>query len=371
MPSGCFERHDALLLECHPDIDLDKLLPWRAWKSQKTSVPASSASAQSTSALAPLPDLSRNGWAGRNKDKWQCQQQQVRQAPCTNLFLADQIEKLGEVHKAMGGKNSQNDWRHFTFSKQAKALRALDFEVTSASQLKDHRGFGKKSIDKIDELLKVECEASRRPHRSAASTASLRAAMLPFRAHVRHASSCARVPSPPPPPPPPRAPRPCASCLLLLRARQTGELQRLTRAEGSARHQSIQALCKVHGVGTVTAEEWYKRGITTVEEAVAAGVLNAQQEVGARHWVDLQERIPREEVSEIVQTVRRALRRVLRASGVPEERLDTAAEATGAGSYRRGKPSSGDVDVLITRRDGGPDSTLIGAVLAQLQEMVC
>ena len=45
----------------------------------------------------PLPDLSRNGWAGRNKGKWQCQTagNEVKPAPANNLYLADQLEKLG------------------------------------------------------------------------------------------------------------------------------------------------------------------------------------------------------------------------------------------------------------------------------------
>ena len=93
--------------------------------------------------------------------------------------------------------------------------------------------------------------------------------------------------------------------------------------------------------------------------------------MGARHWVDLQERIPREEVTEIVETVRAAMRRVLVKHGVAEQDVEAAAEAMGAGSYRRGKPSSGDVDVLITRLDGGVDSMLIGSILNELAAMGC
>ena len=51
----------------------------------------------STRKIVPLPDLSRNGWAERNKSKWQCQQQVAHQAPATNLFLADKLEELSEA----------------------------------------------------------------------------------------------------------------------------------------------------------------------------------------------------------------------------------------------------------------------------------
>ena len=66
---------------------------------------------------------------------------------------------LVEAHLAVavlaGGKIEGNEWRHYTLTKQAKQLRALDFEVTSAEQLRGLRGFADKSIQKIDELLQV------------------------------------------------------------------------------------------------------------------------------------------------------------------------------------------------------------------------
>ena len=66
---------------------------------------------------------------------------------------------------------------------------------------------------------------------------------------------------------------------------------------------------QVHGVGATTAAEWYARGITTIEAAVQSGLMNATQRVGARFHKDLQERIPRAEVSAIVDAVRVLARR--------------------------------------------------------------
>ena len=81
---------------------------------------------------------------------------------------------------------------------------------------------------------------------------------------------------------------------------------------------------------------------------------------------DLQVRIPRAEVSAIVEAVRDALHAALRARGVPDHDVADAADALGAGSYRRGKPSSGDCDVLICRKDGRADAELITDVLREL-----
>ena len=60
----------------------------------------------------------------------------------------------------------------------------------------------------------------------------------------------------------------------------------------SAAAQVIEQLCKVHGVGPATASEWYVRGIRTVEDALKAGVMNDQQQIGAKFWQDMEQRIP-------------------------------------------------------------------------------
>jgi DNA polymerase lambda len=271
--------------------------------SKSTKAEASSAA---SSAVAVLPDLSRNGWVGTKKDKWACQKPPAeRTAPANNLFLADEFDKLAAKYKAISGARDEHQWRHFTYSKCAKMLRGLGWEVTDASQLQSVRGFGESVIKKVDELLR------------------------------------------------------------------NGEMSRLRMLSECDSVKAIEELCKVHGVGPKTAQAWREQGVTTIEQAKARGLMNAQQLIGAKHVDDLQLRIPREEVTEIIATVRRALDGVLRREGVAPGKEEQACEAIGAGSYRRGKPSSGDVDVLICRRDGGADTHLLSAVLAQLAEAGC
>ena len=252
----------------------------------------------SSTAIAPLPDRSRNQWASRNRHKWECQSAVTKTAPAANLFVADELDKLAAYYKAVGG----DEWRSFAFSKQAKIVRALSWEVTDATQLKGLRGFGDKSVAKVAELLK------------------------------------------------------------------TGALRRLDALHATDRSKALTELTRIHGVGAKTASEWYARGIDSIEAAQRAGIMTDTQRVGARFWRDFQERIPRAEVSAIVDAVRLALRHALARRGVPAHALDAAADATAAGSYRRGKPSSGDVDVLLCRRDGGADRGLIEDVLTLLAE---
>ncbi len=246
-----------------------------------------------------LVDKSRNGWVGQNREKWTCAADCAPTVHPTNLWLSEEFDRLAGAYKAMAGQ----EWRKYNFSKAAKIIRSLDFELTRrdcAAQLKPIKGMGERNILKVRELL------------------------------------------------------------------ETGGLSRLEMMSSCESVAARRALCKVHGVGGKIAAEWFARGIRSVDEAVRAGVMNAQQLVGAKHWRDLEERIPRAECSAIIEAVRTALRAVLRASGVAEGELERAADAVGAGSYRRGKPSSGDVDVLICRRDGLPVERLLEDVIREL-----
>jgi len=193
-------------------------------------------------------------------------------------------------------------WRQYAYSKAAKVVRGITFTVSCASQVRELKGIGVKVAAKIQEII------------------------------------------------------------------DTGGLRRLATMESNERMQVVQQLCKVHGVGAATANQWYTRGIRTIEGALDAGLMNEQQQLGARHYEDLQERIPRDEVATIAAAVRAALDRVLIAEGYPNDpgKLHAVAEATPCGSYRRGKTSSGDVDVLICRRDGRAWSGLLGQLLAAM-----
>jgi len=216
-----------------------------------------------------------------------------------------QNEKIAlQLDKLSDNYKAQKDtWREYAYSKAAKVVRGLTFTISCASQVREVRGIGPKVAAKIQEII------------------------------------------------------------------DTGGLRRLAAMEADERMQVVQQLCKVHGVGAVIANEWYTRGIRTIEEALGAGLMNEQQQIGARHYEDLQVRIPREEVTAIAAAVRAALDRVLIAEGYPDDpgKLHAVAEARPCGSYRRGKTSSGDVDVLICRRDGRAWSGLLAQLLASME----
>lgn len=77
----------------------------------------------------------------------------------------------------------------------------------------------------------------------------------------------------------------------------------------------------------------------TLEDLAASDKvkLTRVQLIGLRYYDDFLQRIPRPEVAEIEDTVRTAALAL-------QDGLDIIT----CGSYRRGKPTCGDVDILIT-----------------------
>jgi len=100
----------------------------------------------------------------------------------------------------------------------------------------------------------------------------------------------------------------------------------------------------IHGVGPKKAKELVDAGYKTIEDLRAIEtkkeVFNDVQIMGLNHYEDLLQRIPREEIVKHEKLLKNVLSRV-----------DKTAELTIAGSYRRKKDESGDIDVLLKADD--------------------
>jgi DNA polymerase IV len=99
---------------------------------------------------------------------------------------------------------------------------------------------------------------------------------------------------------------------------------------------------KVYGVGYAQASKWVNAGYTTLEELLERADLTANQKIGIKHYEDFNSRIPRSEVEQHGNFVRKTLRKI-----------DPAFEIIIGGSYRRGSETSSDIDCIITRPDTG------------------
>ena len=93
----------------------------------------------------------------------------------------------------------------------------------------------------------------------------------------------------------------------------------------------------VHGIGPQKATELVKKGFNTIEDLKSnPEYLNDTQNLGLKYYEDFLQRIPREEIINHEKILKLTLSKV-----------DRSANLTIAGSYRRGKSESGDIDVLL------------------------
>ncbi|KAJ1300645.1 hypothetical protein OPQ81_002295 [Rhizoctonia solani] len=100
----------------------------------------------------------------------------------------------------------------------------------------------------------------------------------------------------------------------------------------------------VYGIGPQTAHSWYVRGLRTladVRNRADGIVLSSAQELGLQYYTDLQRRMPRSEAAEIFERIKSVA-----------FQLDPMLRIEIMGSFRRGKPTCGDIDILITRPTG-------------------
>lgn len=115
----------------------------------------------------------------------------------------------------------------------------------------------------------------------------------------------------------------------------------------------LEMFTNIWGVGAKTAQLWYHQmGFRTLEDVRTKANLNHTQKIGLKHYNDFLDRMPREEAAAVEKTVRAAAHTV-----------DPGLVAVACGSYRRGKATCGDVDVLITHPDGHSHKGVFSKVL--------
>lgn len=133
----------------------------------------------------------------------------------------------------------------------------------------------------------------------------------------------------------------------------TGHLGAADRARATKAPDSLEAFTQIYGVGPKKAADLVKAGYKTIADLREAlqkdpKLLNKNQQVGLRHYEDILERIPRQEMETHERTLMTAK---------PAE-----LQGTIVGSFRRGKPDSGDIDMLICATT---QTTDVGTALAQ------
>ncbi|XP_008580224.1 PREDICTED: DNA polymerase lambda isoform X2 [Galeopterus variegatus] len=136
---------------------------------------------------------------------------------------------------------------------------------------------------------------------------------------------------------------------------ESGHLRKLDHISESV--PVLELFSNIWGAGTKTAKMWYHQGFRSLEDIHSQASLTTQQAIGLKYYDDFLERMPREEATEIEQTVREAA-----------QAFNPGLLCVACGSYRRGKATCGDVDVLITHPDGRSHQHIFSRLLDSLRQ---
>ncbi|KAI5702445.1 hypothetical protein M8J75_000184 [Diaphorina citri] len=118
----------------------------------------------------------------------------------------------------------------------------------------------------------------------------------------------------------------------------TGKLRKLDSIREDSTAKTISELTRVSGIGPAKAKELIDQGILSINELKDhEDLLTHHQIIGLRYLEDFEKRIPRCDVEQYEPILRTAI-----------ADLDPQFKLTVCGSYRRGLPECGDVDVLLT-----------------------
>lgn len=123
--------------------------------------------------------------------------------------------------------------------------------------------------------------------------------------------------------------------------RSSGKIECIQRLFSTPEYRAWETLSRVTGAGPATVGKWIAAGLRNPTEVLAAAKkgaikITSMQNIGLTYYDDLSARIPRDEVTAIVTTIACASRDVM-----------PTARVVPAGSYRRMKADSGDVDILV------------------------
>ncbi|KAJ2919657.1 hypothetical protein MD484_g855, partial [Candolleomyces efflorescens] len=121
---------------------------------------------------------------------------------------------------------------------------------------------------------------------------------------------------------------------------ETGDLRRI----GYEKTEDVQVariFQGIYGVGRTTAYKWYSAGCRTLEDlsnGVGGVKLSSAQEIGLKFYDDINERMPRNEAEAIFHLIKPIALSI-----------DPSLFIEIMGSFRRGKATCGDIDILVTR----------------------
>ncbi|CAK9866813.1 unnamed protein product [Sphagnum jensenii] len=136
----------------------------------------------------------------------------------------------------------------------------------------------------------------------------------------------------------------------------TGKMSKLEHLKADKKVKVLSLFGAVWGIGPSTAQKLYDKGHRSLEDLKTDTSLTPAQRVGLEFHEDIIKRIPRHEVKEMEAIVQKAA-----------AELRPNISVVCGGSYRRGKATVGDLDIVITHPDGHSHTGLMNELLAKLK----
>ncbi|XP_051122021.1 DNA polymerase lambda isoform X2 [Andrographis paniculata] len=138
----------------------------------------------------------------------------------------------------------------------------------------------------------------------------------------------------------------------------TGKLSKLEHFEKDEKVRAISLFGEVWGIGPATAMKLYEKGHRTLDDLRNEETLTNSQRLGLKYFDDIKTRIQRHEAQEMESLLQK----------IGEEILPGVVIVCG-GSYRRGKASCGDLDIVITHNDGVSHIGFLAKFVKRLKEI--
>jgi DNA polymerase IV len=123
--------------------------------------------------------------------------------------------------------------------------------------------------------------------------------------------------------------------------------------------QVLNLFWKIHGVGEASARDFFNNGWKSLDDIVEQGwnTISRDQQVGVKYYDEFLQRIPREEVEMIGDVI------LDHANHIRE-----GFQMVICGGYRRGKPDSGDVDVVLSHPNENATHRFLVDLLGSLED---
>ena len=149
--------------------------------------------------------------------------------------------------------------------------------------------------------------------------------------------------------------------LLFRDYQENGYLQAAQEVDNDPELKVLRSFYGIWGVGPKTARDFYHlRGWRSIDNIVESGwsALNPEQQIGLKYQEEFESKISRSEVEYIASIVTYHAKQL----------VDDGIECIIVGGYRRGKPESGDVDLILTHRREDATAYLLTPLVNELEQ---